>query len=227
MRKLVKFYIIGFISIYLVTCGIFFFHLTQINKIPIGTKIPEYQLENQFLEKKSFDDYKGKYLLVDFWFSGCKPCVEEMKYFPELLKKYKSELTILSLSIDSREVTLKLLENKPKPFEFIESNNNNWIFQNDNIKDKSYVNKLGINSYPTYLLFDKKGALISSPSSGIAGVEYKLGGLFDMNLTIKSKKSIFIKFLALIIPYTILFGITFFLIRLIKRFRKNTNANTV
>jgi len=60
MRKLVKFYIIGFISIYLVTCGIFFFHLTQINKIPIGTKIPEYQLENQFLEKKSFDDYKGK-----------------------------------------------------------------------------------------------------------------------------------------------------------------------
>ena len=150
-----------------------------------------------------------------------------MKYFPELLKKYKSELTILSLSIDSREVTLKLLENKPKPFEFIESNNNNWIFQNDNIKDKSYVNKLGINSYPTYLLFDKKGALISSPSSGIAGVEYKLGGLFDMNLTIKSKKSIFIKFLALIIPYTILFGITFFLIRLIKRFRKNTNANTV
>ncbi|MFD0992558.1 TlpA family protein disulfide reductase [Tenacibaculum geojense] len=227
LREIIKYYIIGFFLIYLIMCGIFFFYLTQIKTIDIDTNIPLYKLEDQFKEKKSFDDFKGRYLLVDFWFSECKPCIDEMKYFPELLKKYKSNLTILSLSIDNRDLTLKLLDKKPKPFEFIDSNNPNWIFQNDNLKENSYVKKLEINSFPTYLLFDKNGRLISSPSSGIAGVEYEIGGLLDMNLTIKSKQAFFIKFFGLIIPYTILFCVIIIIIKFLNRFKKNRNTDNI
>ena len=55
-------------------------------------------------------------LLVDFWFQGCQPCLEEMKYFPVLLKKDHNDLAI---SIDPKAATKKLLEQKPKPWDFL------------------------------------------------------------------------------------------------------------
>ena len=206
--------------------------LTNINDINTDNGIPNFKLENQFGELKSFSDYKGKVLLVDFWFQGCQPCLEEMKFFPELLKKYDSELAIMSISIDSKEAIEYLLEKKPKPWNFLISDNKNWTFYYDNRKDNSFVKELGVASYPTYLLFDKNGELISTPFSGIAGVENELSGIFGLDLTFKTDnhKEVLEKLPYLIIPYTLLAFLILFIqliIFLIKRIilKKNTNAN--
>ncbi len=53
------------------------------------TDFPKIPLANQFGELKTVDDYKGKLVLVDFWFAACEPCLEEMKFYPELLKNMK------------------------------------------------------------------------------------------------------------------------------------------
>lgn len=68
------------------------------------------------------------------------------------------------------------------------------------------VQKLKVIEYPTYLLFDKKGNLISTPVSGIAAVENELSGLFGHNVTFKTEKyeELSEKFPYLIIPYTLL-----------------------
>ncbi len=229
-----KRYIIGLIIFLLIAfIGLYIF-FTKVNKLDSELKIPQISLVNQFGELKSFKDYKGKVLLVDFWFQGCKPCLEEMKFFPELLKKYDSELAIMSISIDPKEATEYILKNKPKPWGFLPSNNKNWTFYNDNRKGESLVKQLRIAEYPTYLLFDKNGKLISTPMSGIAGVENELSGIFGLDLTFKTEthKEVAEKFPYLIIPYTLLV----FLILLIQLLifgikkligNKNTNANTV
>lgn len=204
--------------------------MTKINKIDSDQIIPKFALENQFNENKSITDFKGKVLLVDFWFAGCKPCLEEMKFFPRLLEKYNSELSIMSISIDSKEFTNQILETKPKPWNFLVSDNPNWTFYNDNRKENSFVKELKVSEYPTYLLFNKEGELISSPFSGVTAVENELSGIFGLNLTYESQKDNLKKLPALIISYTILVLLilfTQFLIYVIKRiFRKeNTNAN--
>ncbi|OIQ30873.1 MAG: hypothetical protein BM564_01280 [Bacteroidetes bacterium MedPE-SWsnd-G2] len=196
----------------------FIHHLIFENEIPLDKAIPEYKLENQFGELKSISDFKGQYVLVDFWFSGCKPCIDEMKYFPQLLEKYNSQLVILSLSIDDKELTKNLLTDKPKPLSFLQNNNPNWQFQNVSIMS-GYVKDLKITDYPTYLLFDQNGKLIGTPNSGIAKVEYQLGGVFDMGLTLKAKKAQFIKFFTLIIPYSIVFGIVFLILKAFRKFK--------
>ena len=204
--RFIKRYLIGILVLYSLLAIVAYIFLTNINDINTEKDLPNFKLENQFGELKSFSDYKGKVLLVDFWFQGCQPCLEEMKFFPELLKKYNSELAIMSISVDPKERTEYLLQEKPKPWNFLLSDNENWTFYNDNLKEKSFVKELEVSSYPTYLLFDKNGELISTPFSGIAGVENELNGIFGLDLALKTNahKDALYKLPFLIIPYTIL-----------------------
>ena len=187
--RFIKRFFLGLIFFYSLILVVLFIFNIKYDQLNTETEIPKLTMENQFGELKSFSDYKGKLLLVDFWFQGCKPCLEEMKFFPELLKKYDSKLAIMSISIDPKEWTKFILKNKPKPWDFLLSNNKNWTFYNDNRKEESIVKELKIIEYPTYLLFDKNGDLISSPNSGIAAVEYELSGIFGLDLTLKTDRN--------------------------------------
>jgi len=220
--RFIKRYIIGLIIFLLVALIGLYIFFVKVDKLNSELKIPQIPLVNQFGELKSFSDYKGKVLLVDFWFQGCKPCLEEMKFFPELLKKYDSELAIMSISIDTKEATEYILKNKPKPWNFLLSDNKNWTFYNDNRKGNSLVKELKIVEYPTYLLFDKDGELISTPMSGIAAVENKLSGIFGFDLTFKTDrhKEVAEKFPYLIIPYTVLVFLILFVQLLIFGIKK-------
>ena len=33
--------------------------------------------------------FKGKYLVIDFWASWCKPCIENIPFLNQLVKHYK------------------------------------------------------------------------------------------------------------------------------------------
>ena len=51
---------------------------------------------------KSFSDYKGKLLVINFWYINCGPCIVEMPYLNDLVDKYKNEdIQFLALSFDT------------------------------------------------------------------------------------------------------------------------------
>ena len=51
---------------------------------------------------KSFSDYKGKLLVINFWYINCGPCIIEMPYLNDLVKKYQNEdVQFLALSFDT------------------------------------------------------------------------------------------------------------------------------
>lgn len=54
--------------------------------------------ENGFKEKIS--KFKGKVLIVSFWATWCKPCLDELPYFSELAKKFPENLHILAINED-------------------------------------------------------------------------------------------------------------------------------
>lgn len=47
-------------------------------------------------------DFKGKYILLDFWSSGCGPCIMALPEMREIHEQYKDRLTIVSLSSDTK-----------------------------------------------------------------------------------------------------------------------------
>lgn len=149
-------------------------------------EFPRIAIKNHLGEYKTINDYKGKTILVDFWFSTCARCLDEMKYFPELLDQY-DDLVIMSFSVDSEKLTANLLEKKPKPWSFIDKDNPRWTFYNVDKKEKNgYVDILNVSAFPAYFLIDKEGAIISSPRNAIYSVEKELGGWFSLSATYKN-----------------------------------------
>ena len=51
--------------------------------------------------KKNWNDYEGKYLLVNFWASWCSPCVVELPSLEKLKKRFSGkEIDVIAISID-------------------------------------------------------------------------------------------------------------------------------
>lgn len=148
------------------------------------SRFPDMPLNDQFGRPKTAYDFTGKLVVADFWFAGCQPCLEEMKYFPALLKKYNGRLTILSFTPDSREFTKKLLETHSGVWSFLEANNPDWLFLNYDAKQKGNIQEqLILGGFPSYFLIDSKGTYIGSPGSAVYGIEKELSGVFLLNLT--------------------------------------------
>ena len=52
-------------------------------------------------------DLKGKVILLNFWATWCKPCVEEMPAFPKLMEKYGDDLALVTVNVGEDEETIR------------------------------------------------------------------------------------------------------------------------
>ena len=51
---------------------------------------------------RHLSEFKGKYILLDFWSSGCGPCVESIPEMEKIIETYKDKLTVVSISEDPK-----------------------------------------------------------------------------------------------------------------------------
>lgn len=77
-----------------------------------GEMAPDFTLTTPQGDSVSLSDFRGKYVLVDFWASWCRDCRKENPAVVELNKKYDGEkFAIISVSLDKeREAWLKAIE---------------------------------------------------------------------------------------------------------------------
>lgn len=101
-------------------------------------------------KKISLDDFKGEYVLLDFWATWCPPCVAEIPFVKQLRKKYsRDKLEIIGISED---LDLKKLN------AFVKKEAMNWPHFYDRYKEITQL--YGINAYPALILIDKEGKII-------------------------------------------------------------------
>lgn len=97
-------------------------------------------------------DLGEKYTLVNFWFSSCAPCISEFPDFKRLYNEYKPQgFKIIGISVDRKHDfnRWKIIINKKSL---------NWGQYLD--EDGNLSKKLGINSFPTNFLLNKKRKII-------------------------------------------------------------------
>ena len=127
-----------------------------INKNTIAPVFEEKDINGNSINLK---EYRGRFVLLDFWASWCIPCRQMAPHLKELYKRYHSKgFDIISISVDTDSSAWT----KAVKAEGI----NNWVNMLskdnfDNGKDKIALDvRYGVKAYPTIFLVDKKGMII-------------------------------------------------------------------
>jgi peroxiredoxin/cell fate (sporulation/competence/biofilm development) regulator YlbF (YheA/YmcA/DUF963 family) len=126
--------------------------------IEVDKAAPGFTLTDIDGNEVSLESFKGKYVLLDFWASWCKPCREEN---PNLVKAYNEfggeNFEIVGVSLDKTE----------EPWlKAIEEDNMTWTLLHDPQGD--VANTYGVQSIPFTLLLDKEGVIIEKNLRGDA-----------------------------------------------------------
>lgn len=120
--------------------------------------LPNFTLLNDQEKPVSLESFKGKYVLIDFWASWCKPCRAENPNVVKAYNQFKNkDFEVLGVSLDRDEKAWKSA---------IVKDNLKWQQVWD--KDGEVSDKYGVSYIPMNFLVDKNGVVIARNLRGEA-----------------------------------------------------------
>ena len=102
---------------------------------------------------RKLEDYKGKYLLLDFWSRGCGPCMMAMPELGEFSETNKDKLTVISLSLDTKKEIWKKISEQQKI---------SWVNLSDGKGMAGIAAKYGVEAIPHYVMISPEGKVLGS-----------------------------------------------------------------
>lgn len=117
-----------------------------------GAQVGNFSLKDSSGKLVQLKDLSSEYVLLDFWFSSCKPCIESFPGLADLYAKFeRSKLEIVGLSVDI----------KTKDWiNAVAKNNLPWINLHDRAQAIAYYT-FAIEDFPTQILLNSAREIIS------------------------------------------------------------------
>jgi thiol-disulfide isomerase/thioredoxin len=126
-----------------------------------GAPMPSLALVDSRGKRHGWPRTDGKFTLLNFYFSGCGPCIQEI---PEInaFAAQRQDIAVLAITFDSKEETHRFAEERKLAWDIVPD-------------ARDYINELKVTVYPTLLLVDPSGRLVAKrdvvPSEGAGAHE--------------------------------------------------------
>lgn len=150
----------------------------------LGENAYNFSLRDTSNHTVTLDDLKGKIVVLDFWYTGCTGCVALTEQMKPIIEHYRGNDNVLfvSISIDEDMDQWKKSINKGI---YTHPGNLN-LYTNGIGEEDAVIKHYGIRSYPTLLIIDEDGKLLSvnptRPSSVLSSKSSQFMGIIDERL---------------------------------------------
>jgi peroxiredoxin len=122
----------------------------------VGQPAPDFSFVTIDGQKHRLSDYRGKYVLLDFWGTWCGPCVGEIPNLVKMHEKFSSKnIVMLSISSDA-------MRNKPDPAKFagfVKMKQMTWMQVLDGAGGEIHK-QYNIKFWPNIFLIDPSGKVL-------------------------------------------------------------------
>ena len=126
----------------------------------VGQEAPGFEIKTTDDQTIKLADYRGKYVLLDFWATWCGPCVAETPNLKAVFEKYgqRENFAMIGLSLDPE---------KEKPIAYAKEKGTKWIdgFLGDWGKDE-VTKKYGVRGIPSIWLIGPDGKVVAKGLRG-------------------------------------------------------------
>ena len=117
-----------------------------------GDDMADTDMWNVAGELQHLADYKGKYLLLDFWSAGCGPCIMAIPEMKEITEMYKDKLTVISISSDPKNIWESVSKEKDIT----------WVNLNDFKGENGIKLRYGVRGIPHYVMISPEGKVATT-----------------------------------------------------------------
>lgn len=118
-------------------------------EVGVGVKAPVFAERDIYGKKVSLADYKGKYVLLDFWASWCEPCVAELPAIKKVYHTYgRDKLEVIGVSGDKDSTA------------FLKTVDKYGVSWTKLYNKEALVDRYGVRAWPTLFLIDPSGRIV-------------------------------------------------------------------
>jgi thiol-disulfide isomerase/thioredoxin len=132
----------------------------------INKGFPEFNLKTWSGEDFNSEQLIGKPTLINFWFTSCAPCIDEIPVLNQIAEKYRNDFNFISITFEDEQDVGKFLKKHPYHFKHL-------------VGAEKFIKSIGIKSYPMNVFLDNKGILRyvkgGIPYEGLEAGELKMG----------------------------------------------------
>lgn len=134
-----------------------------------GKKIPQIKIKDINGKTMNMADLSndGKPIIIDFWATWCKPCIQELTSMAEVYKKWQKEtgVKIVAVSIDDSRNSRKVA-----PF----VNGRGWDYEVYLDENSEFKRAMNVNNPPHTFLVNGKGEIVWEHNGYAQGDENEL-----------------------------------------------------
>jgi thiol-disulfide isomerase/thioredoxin len=123
-------------------------------ELRMGGQVPDFDFTDFNNKKRKVSEFRGKYVLIDFWGMWCPPCRQELPYLRAAYQRFQARgFEILGMNTDRSDDVSQIKSQ-------LEKNGMTWPqARRDSIT--STIRSLRIHSYPTTVLVGPDGKILS------------------------------------------------------------------
>ncbi len=128
-----------------------------------GAEIPDFRFADFNGNSRNLSEFRGKYLLLDFWGSWCPPCRAEVPFAKDAYARFQSRgFEILGMDYE-RSASVEQVRT------YLQQNGITWTFARPDSVRSLIVDSFQVNGFPTMYLLDPEGRVMPVRESALRG----------------------------------------------------------